>query len=276
MADNYWFLAYPRRARRWAARCLRLRESPNRLASAHARIAAAECRLGKSGSQLEHSLTALRLFNSENEHYDCDQEYSAYSTAARVYYGRGDVAMAASLLENALKGPSYEPWVPRERLVLGDCYRALGEHQKAITSYRAALQPGRENLDPADRVRARCSAAGEMLKLGMRGHAWEWYKEALKEAADGPLRSDISRSMARWLADSGDVNGAVQVYLQCTSDVPNKRGKAGLYLEVASMFWALGDLNRCEAWLEISMAVHATAESRRLRKQLSRVRSRWT
>jgi tetratricopeptide (TPR) repeat protein len=275
IADNYMSLGCPRKARHWAARCLELRKAPNWLACAHARVAAAESRLSNSSRQLEHSLAALRMFNSENEHYDCDQERSACRTAASVYYDRGDVAMAASLLENALQAPSSEPWVPRERVLLGDCFRALGDHQKAVSNYSAALQARQPGLDGVGRALARWGTAAAMLMLGMRREAWESYYEALKEASAASLRFDITRRMARWLATLGDVDAAVRICLQCARDAPNNRQRAWFYLQVAQIFWASGDLNRCQAWLEMAMAVHATRESKRLMRQVDRLISVW-
>lgn len=270
VADNCCRMGKPSKAKRWIAKCLGIETSPNRMACAHAQLAAAECRLGDSDAQLKHCLTALRLFDSTGEDYDPACEWNVYCLTGRAYYDRRSFAMAASYLGEALKSAKERKAVAELNYFLGNCFACLGAHDSALSSYLAAFEAGVEDVAWITGPQIRGCIANEMYNIGRKDEGREWYQRALDACNDVSSRRETMEWMALSLASSGETDEAVRLYEPCADAAETKHERAQVYYRMAQMLSNVGAVRRTEDWLNMSLEAQPTKQAKRLLRRLKR------
>lgn len=268
VADNYGDLGKLSKARRWLTKCLKLEVSPNKRASAHCRLAAVASSLGKRDAQLEHCRTALALFDSNADDYDPRFLYDTYRTLGDAYYHNKDFARAAYCLGNSIEYLKEPALLAQGHFFLGDCYSALGAQEKAVFNYQKCLEARPDDLDRPGRADVCREIASAMYILGRKDEGWKCYREALSASKNASCRRKTMEWIANSLFSCGEIEGAVQACKRLADSADGKVEKAKACYMGAVFLLASQDDGRASDWLETSIAIHPTKESKRLRREI--------
>jgi len=201
-----------------------------------------------------------------------DLNFLLYGLLGHAYYVGKHFAKAASCLEEALKNAEDRSQAAEQFYLLGHSYHSLGDHDKALDNYLAALNGEiRFAEGPVERAVIYRYIAIQMYFLGRSKEGDEWYQKARTERGDPTAQREAMVWQAFGLARGGQAERAVDLLQEYAEGCEDEVEKAETHYDIAVIFWNAGKMRMCKEWLEKSIALHPTKDAKRFLRRVMRL-----